>query len=69
MIRLVLKDLAIVAEAARELGLPLTGTEVAEGYFRAAAAHGHGELGTQAMARAIEALGNFKYGDDPKGSA
>jgi 3-hydroxyisobutyrate dehydrogenase len=64
MVRLVLKDLGIVAEAARELNLPLSGTALAEAYFRAAAAHGHGELGTQAMAKAIEALANLRYDTD-----
>jgi 3-hydroxyisobutyrate dehydrogenase len=61
MIDLVLKDLAIVAEAARERNLPLNGTALAERYFRSVAEAGSGELGTQAMAKALERLGQFSY--------
>lgn len=64
MIDLVLKDLAIVDDTARTYRLPLLGTNTAEGYFRAAAADGAGELGTQAMAKALEALGRFRFADD-----
>lgn len=63
MIDLVLKDLAIVMETARSQALPLTGTALAESYFRAVQAAGGGALGTQAMAKAIESLGAFRYGD------
>lgn len=61
MIDLVLKDLAIVADAARSNRLPLSGTALAESYFRAAAGAGHGKLGTQAMAKTLEQLGSFTY--------
>lgn len=61
MIDLVLKDLAIVAQAGREQRLPLNGTSLAEGYFRAAAASGAGRLGTHAMSRVVEMLGRFKF--------
>lgn len=61
MVDLILKDLAIVAEAARQHQLPLAGTAQAESYFRAVAAAGGGRLGTQAMARALEDLGAFKF--------
>lgn len=61
MIDLVLKDLAIVDDTARQANLPLAATSLAEGYFRAVAADGGGELGTQAMARALEKLGQFTY--------
>jgi 3-hydroxyisobutyrate dehydrogenase len=61
MIDLVLKDLAIVANAAREQKLPLTGAALAETCFRAAAAHGHGRSGTQAMSKTLEILGGFEY--------
>lgn len=61
MIDLVLKDLAIVADAAREQKLPLTGAALAETCFRAAAAHGHGRSGTQAMSKTLEILGDFEY--------
>lgn len=60
MVDLVLKDLAIVGDTAREAKLPLTGTALAESYFRAVAAAGGGRLGTQAMSRVLEQLGNFK---------
>ena len=62
MIDLVLKDLALVAESARQLKLPLTGTALGESYFRAIQADDGGRLGTQAMAKAIEKLGNFNFG-------
>lgn len=61
MVDLVLKDLALVADAARELRLPLSGTALAEALFRGVAADGGGRLGTQAMARSIEKLGAFRY--------
>ncbi|MFA9477029.1 NAD(P)-dependent oxidoreductase [Phycisphaerales bacterium AB-hyl4] len=57
MIDLVLKDLGIVDDTARQQRLPLAGTSTAEGYFRAVAAAGGGKLGTQAMAKALENLG------------
>jgi 3-hydroxyisobutyrate dehydrogenase len=60
LVDLVLKDLAIVAETAREHKLPLSGTALAESYFRAVAAGGGGRLGTQAMSKILEQLGNFK---------
>ncbi len=63
MIDLVLKDLNIVASTARELKLPLNGTPVAENAFRGVQADGGGRLGTQAMARAIEKQGAFKFAE------
>ncbi len=63
MIELMLKDLAIVAETARELKLPLNGAALAETYMRTVAASdpAGGQLGTQAMAKALEHLGGFHY--------
>jgi 3-hydroxyisobutyrate dehydrogenase len=61
MVDLVLKDLAIVLDAARRQRLPLNGAALAESYFASAAAHGDGALGTQAMARTLERLGGFQY--------
>ena len=61
MVDLVLKDLAIVSDTAREHKLPLTGTALAEGYFRAIAAAGDGKLGTQAMSKVLEELGQLKF--------
>ena len=61
MVDLVLKDLAIVSDTAREHKLPLTGTALAEGYFRAVAAGGDGRLGTQARSKVLEKLGQLKF--------
>ncbi|MFP4145157.1 MAG: NAD(P)-dependent oxidoreductase [Phycisphaeraceae bacterium] len=61
MIELMLKDLAIIADTARVRDLPLAGVNLAEGYLRAVAAAGGGQLGTQAMARTLEKLGAFDY--------
>ena len=63
MIDLVLKDLSIVSDAAGKLNLPLSGTTLAESYFRAVADDDGGKLGTQAMSRQQEKLGNFTYAD------
>jgi 3-hydroxyisobutyrate dehydrogenase len=63
MIDLVLKDLAIVADTARKHHLPLSGTGLAEAYFRAAKADGGGELGTQAMAKTLEKLAAMRFTD------
>jgi 3-hydroxyisobutyrate dehydrogenase len=63
MIDLVLKDLGIVAEAARAKGVPLVATSLAETYFRAAQAAGQGRQGTQAISQTLERLGNFSYKD------
>lgn len=67
MIDLVLKDLHIVAETAREKQLPLHATALVEGYFRAVAADGGGRLGTQAIRRTLEKLGHFRYADGEPG--
>jgi 3-hydroxyisobutyrate dehydrogenase len=57
MIKLIQKDLRIVQSAAQAAGIPLTGTALAQQLFRAVEAEeGGGELGTQAMIRAIEKL-------------
>ncbi|MGE0480619.1 MAG: NAD(P)-dependent oxidoreductase [Phycisphaerae bacterium] len=58
MIKLQQKDLRIVQSAADALHLPLPGTALAQQLFRAVEAEpGGGELGTQALIRAIEKLG------------
>ncbi|MBI4605382.1 MAG: NAD(P)-dependent oxidoreductase [Planctomycetes bacterium] len=59
MVRLIQKDLKIVLNAARTLGLPLAGTALSHQYFRSNEAHGEGDLGTQAMYKVVERLGNF----------
>lgn len=62
MVRLIQKDLSIVLAEARELGLPLAGTALAQQYFRSCEAHGEEEAGTQAMFHVLERLGNFSRG-------
>jgi len=61
-VRLIQKDLAIVLDAARRLGLPLAGTALAHHIFRSNESHGEGEEGTQAMFKVLERMGNFKLG-------
>jgi 3-hydroxyisobutyrate dehydrogenase len=56
MIRLLQKDLRIVQDAAKPLGLPLHGAALAQKYFADNEAHGEGDLGTQAMYKALERL-------------
>jgi 3-hydroxyisobutyrate dehydrogenase len=57
MVDLLLKDLGIVADAARGESLPLPAASLAEQLFRATQALGHGRLGTHALALAYRALG------------
>ena len=69
MIDLVLKDLAIVAETARKLDLPLQATSLAQSLFQmvkddtafVTAQGDGGKLGTHAMAKAIEKMGGFTF--------
>ena len=61
MIKLIQKDLRIVQSAAQDLRVALPGTALAQQLFRAVEARpGGGELGTQAMIRAIEELSGGK---------
>ncbi len=53
MVDLIQKDLRIVQDAARPLGLPLEGTAVAQKYFADNQKAGEGRLGTQAMYQAL----------------
>jgi 2-hydroxy-3-oxopropionate reductase len=50
------KDLAIVLETARELGVALPGTVVVEQLFHAEQSRGHGEADNSTVVRALEAL-------------
>ena len=59
MVKLIQKDLNIVLNAAKNLDLPLNGTSLAHQYFRSNQAHGEGDLGTQAMFKVLQRLGNF----------
>ena len=63
MIDLVIKDLAIVLDTAEHAGLPLEATAHVADLFRQVAAQGSGRLGTQAVAKAIETAGSFKFDD------
>lgn len=67
MVKLLEKDLTIVLSAARGLSLPLSGTALSQQYFRSNMTHGEGNLGTQAMFRVLERLGNFTL--EPGGAA
>jgi 3-hydroxyisobutyrate dehydrogenase len=53
-IALMLKDLGIIEETAREVGLPLAGAAAAKSYFEDNRANGEVDLGTQAMYKAVE---------------
>jgi 3-hydroxyisobutyrate dehydrogenase len=53
-IALMLKDLGIIEDAAKEVGLPLAGAAAARRYFEDNRAHGEVDLGTQAMFKAVE---------------
>jgi 3-hydroxyisobutyrate dehydrogenase len=53
MVDLILKDLRIVQDTARPLGLPLEGTALAQKLFGDNQEHGEGRLGTQAMYKAL----------------
>jgi 3-hydroxyisobutyrate dehydrogenase len=51
---LIQKDLRIVQDAAKKLGLPLAGTALAQKLFKDNQKKGEGKLGTQAMYKAVE---------------
>jgi 3-hydroxyisobutyrate dehydrogenase-like beta-hydroxyacid dehydrogenase len=53
-IGLMLKDLGIIEETAKALGLAVEGAAVAKRYFTDNVTHGEGDLGTQAMYKAVE---------------
>ena len=53
-IALMLKDLGIIEDLSRELGLPLAGATAAKRYFQDNKANGEVDLGTQAMFKAVE---------------
>ena len=54
MVDLIQKDLRIVQDAARRVGLPVEGTALAQRLFGDNQAQGEGRLGTQAMYKALE---------------
>ena len=59
-IKLIRKDLRLVAEAARESGLALPGLSLMASMFNTAAALGHDLDGTQAVAAALDRLADVK---------
>jgi 3-hydroxyisobutyrate dehydrogenase-like beta-hydroxyacid dehydrogenase len=59
-IKLIRKDLRLVAEVARESKTPLPGLSLVSAMFDSAAALGHDLDGTQALAAALEALSGIK---------
>lgn len=59
-VKLIRKDLRLVAEAARESGLALPGLALMASMFNAAAALGHDLDGTQAVAAALDRLADVK---------
>jgi 3-hydroxyisobutyrate dehydrogenase len=56
MVKLIQKDLRIVQDLARTVGLPLDGARLAQRYFADNEANGEGDLGTQAMYRALSRM-------------
>lgn len=54
MVDLILKDLRIVQDAAKRVGLPVEGSALAERLFVDNRVKGEGRLGTQAMYKALE---------------
>ena len=59
-IKLIRKDLRLVADAAREGGIALPGLALMQSMFNAAAAFGHDLDGTQAVAAALDRLARLK---------
>ncbi len=59
-VKLIRKDLRLVAEAARESGLALPGLALMTSMFNAAAAMGHDLDGTQAVAAALDSAARLK---------
>jgi 3-hydroxyisobutyrate dehydrogenase len=57
------KDLRLALESARQLRLPLPGLALVHQLFCAVEASGCSEEGTQALVKALEALGNVRLGD------
>jgi len=59
------KDLAIVLETARELGVALPGTAVVDQLFHAEQSRGHGGADNSTVVRALEALAQHPIGTPP----
>ena len=54
MVKLIQKDLRIVEDTAKQVGLPLDGTALAQRHFADNEKNGEGDLGTQAMYKVLE---------------
>jgi 2-hydroxy-3-oxopropionate reductase len=63
-IRLHQKDLNLALSAARELGLSLPSTAIAQQMFSTVTAHGGGDLDHSAMVTAIEGMANIALAND-----
>lgn len=59
------KDLAIVLETARELGVALPGAAVVDQLFHAEQSRGHGEADNSTVVRALERLAQHEIGAPP----
>jgi len=59
-VKLQLKDLRLALEEAAEKSLPLPGTALVQQLFRHVEARGCGGEGTQALVKALEALGQVR---------
>jgi 2-hydroxy-3-oxopropionate reductase len=62
MARLHQKDMGIVLETARELGLPMPGTALVTQYLHALVAQGDGELDSSALATILERMAGVEIG-------
>lgn len=56
MVKLQQKDLRLVMESAKEMNLPMVTTPLVHNLYRAVEGQGHGDEGTQAYIKALEAL-------------
>ena len=54
MVKLIQKDLRIVQDTATSVSLTLEGTALSQRFFADNESNGEGELGTQAMYKAVE---------------
>jgi 3-hydroxyisobutyrate dehydrogenase len=68
-VRLQQKDLRLVAETARELGVPIFAAELVEQLLRALEAQGAGEQGTQQLVTVLERLAETTVSGAISGSA
>lgn len=67
-VRLQQKDLRLVSETARELQVPIAGTEIVQQLLRSLEAHGAGDDGTQKLVTVLEKLANTTVAGTSHGS-